>query len=139
MEPYVVWLIAGCALIIAELLSGTFYLLILGIAAFAGAVAGYSGLAFSIQVLAVVLAAIAGLARLRMHVRKGDAGSMKSLDAGQIVVLDAWVHRGNGHARVRYRNTLWDARVRGEVEPGEELCIESVEGSTLCVGPIPPA
>ena len=37
MEPWLIWVVAGFALIIAELLSGTFYLLVIGVAAFAGA------------------------------------------------------------------------------------------------------
>ena len=38
MELWLVWIVAGFALAIAELLSGTFYLLVIGLGAFAGAV-----------------------------------------------------------------------------------------------------
>jgi len=34
MEGYLIWLLGGLALVIAELVTGTFYLLVLGVAAF---------------------------------------------------------------------------------------------------------
>ena len=37
MEAHLIWVIAGIILVIVELLTGTFYLLVLGVAAFAGA------------------------------------------------------------------------------------------------------
>ena len=43
MDISLAWLIAGVALIVAELVTGTFYLLVLGIAAFAGAGVAYAG------------------------------------------------------------------------------------------------
>src|SRR6266704_3529274 len=42
MDISLVWLIAGFILIIAELMTGTFYLLVLGIAALVGAGVGYA-------------------------------------------------------------------------------------------------
>ena len=44
METHLIWLAAGFILVIAELLTGTFYLVVLGIAAFAGALATWFGL-----------------------------------------------------------------------------------------------
>jgi membrane protein implicated in regulation of membrane protease activity len=35
MDAYLAWLLLGLALVIVELLTGTFYLLVLGVAAFA--------------------------------------------------------------------------------------------------------
>ena len=43
MSPALLWAIAGLALVIVELLSGTFYLLVLGIAAFGAAAAAWAG------------------------------------------------------------------------------------------------
>ena len=64
-----------------------------------------------------------------------------SLDVGQSVVLDAWVHEQDRLARVRYRNALWDARVLDAqgVEAGRTLYITRVEGSTLHVSVTRPA
>ena len=46
METYLVWLAAGFVLVIAELVTGTFFLLVLGIAAFAGSATAWFGLEF---------------------------------------------------------------------------------------------
>jgi len=41
MEPTLVWAVIGLVLVIAELLSGTFYLLMLAVAAFGAAAAAH--------------------------------------------------------------------------------------------------
>src|ERR1019366_6038699 len=46
METYLVWLAAGFVLVIAELVTGTFFLLVLGSAAFAGSATAWFGLGF---------------------------------------------------------------------------------------------
>ena len=48
MEPYWWWAIVGIALAIAELITGTFYLLVIGIAALVGALAAYLNYSFGI-------------------------------------------------------------------------------------------
>ena len=47
IDSFLVWLIAGFALVIVELVTGTFYLLVLGVAAFAGAGLAYAGAVFA--------------------------------------------------------------------------------------------
>jgi membrane protein implicated in regulation of membrane protease activity len=66
---------------------------------------------------------------------------MKGLDVGQPAAFESWINRGAAHARVRYRDALWDAQVSGEVsgEPGEILYITAVDGSTLKVSKARPA
>jgi len=53
------WLIAGFILIIVELVTGTFYLLVLGIAALVGAGVGYASGAFVWQAVAAAVVAVA--------------------------------------------------------------------------------
>jgi len=48
MEPYWWCAIVGIALVIAELITGTFYLLVIGIAALVGAPAAYLNYSFGI-------------------------------------------------------------------------------------------
>jgi len=45
----VLWLISGLALIVAELTTGTFYLLMLGVGALAGSAVAFYGLGFAVQ------------------------------------------------------------------------------------------
>lgn len=135
METYLVWLAAGFVLVIAELVTGTFFLLVLGIAAFAGSATAWFGLGFWVEALCAAAVAIIGVFWVRQHRRSMPQSNMASLDVGQAVTLDAWVNREQGAARVKYRNTLWDAEVEGgrELDHGEVLYIRAVDGNTLKV------
>lgn len=135
MESYLIWLIVGFVLVIAEMASGTFYLLVLGITAFVAAAIAWAGASFTVQVLAAVLLGIVGCVWVNARRKTANAPAMRALDVGQPVVLDAWVNQADRLARVRYRDALWDARINGEYrgEPGEIFYITAVRGNTLDV------
>lgn len=104
------WLLAG-ALVAAELLSGTFYLLMLALGAVAGALAAHLGLPPTVQiVVAAVLgaAAVAGW-HLKSRRRDGDPSvrSLRSvnLDIGEVIHVDQW--NPDGTATVKYRGAAW--------------------------------
>ncbi len=140
MESYLVWLAAGFLLVIAELVTGTFFLLVLGIAAFAGSAAAWFGLGLWLQASLSAAIAVAGVIWVRQQRKAMLRSDMASLDVGQAVTLDAWVSREQGAARVKYRNTLWDAEVEGarEFDRGQVLFIHAVEGNTLKVATTKP-
>ena len=81
------WLIAAVVLGLSELLVGTFYLLLLGVAALVGAIVALAGFAPEIQCLiaaAVVLVGGVILARYRAHHKKDAKGlANDNLDIGQ--------------------------------------------------------
>jgi membrane protein implicated in regulation of membrane protease activity len=137
MQNYIVWIAAGFALVLAELASGTFYLLVLGIAAFAGGAAAWFGAGFGAQ--AVIAAAVALIGVWWVHQRRKSIGGkpMPGLDLGQPVAFDSWVNQTEGMARVKYRGTLWDAHMHmpaGESPaPGDIYYINAADGSTLHV------
>ncbi len=135
MESYLVWLAAGFVLVIAELVTGTFFLLVLGIAAFAGSATAWFGLGFWLEALCAAAVAVAGVLWVRQNRKRMQQPDMPSLDVGQTVTFDAWISREQGAARVTYRNTQWDAEVVGEREfgQGQVLFIRAVEGNTLKV------
>jgi len=136
MHDYLLWMLAGGILIFVELVTGTFYLLVLGLAALAGGVAGWLGLPFWAQLLATLLIAVIGVIMIkrRRPSRASAAGGGNAIDIGQLVTLDSWVSEADGIARVHYRGALWDAQVVGERAAGSTYFIRSVEGSTLRVG-----
>jgi len=140
METYLVWLAAGFALVIAELVTGTFFLLVLGIAAFAGSATAWFGLGFWVEALCAATVAVAGVFWVQQRRKTKPQPDMASLDVGQAVTFDAWVSRDQGAARVTYRNTQWDAAVEGErdLKHGQVLFIHAVEGSTLKVAKAKP-
>ena len=130
------WLLAALVLVIVELLTGTFFLLILGIAAGIGSLVAWQGGAFWVQALAAAVAAVAG-SLLLVKRKKSSPGpaAENQMDLGQTVVLTAWVSQAQRIARVRYRDADWDAEVLGtdHVEPGAVLYVKAVEGSRLKV------
>jgi len=141
MEPYLAWLILGFALVIIEMTTGTFYLLVLGFAAFGAGAAAWLGQDFSIQVLTMTL--ISGIGVYLVHGYRGanSAKQMPSIDAGMPAKFEGWTDQATGRARVRYRDAGWDARVEGnaDLQPGATVYVESADGSTLRVGVKPPA
>lgn len=140
METYLIWLVAGFVLVIAELVTGTFFLLVLGIAAFAGSATAWFGLGFWLEALCAAVVAVAGVFWVRQQRKSLQQPDMASLDVGQAVAFDAWVSREQGTARVTYRNTQWDAQVEGErdVERGQALFIHATVGNTLKVAKTKP-
>ena len=135
METYLVWLAAGFVLVIAELVTGTFFLLVLGIAAFAGSATAWFGLGFWLEALCAATVAVAGVLWVRRQRKSMQQPDMASLDVGQAVAFDARVSREQGTARVKYRDALWDAEIEGERElsHGQALFIHAVDGNTLKV------
>ena len=124
------------ALVIGELLTGTFYLLVLGIAATGGAALAYFGLPLGAQAGVATAIAILGVilvSRYRAKVSKDT--SINAMDVGHRVTLDSWVNEAEGLARVRYRDTLWDAKVVGERGSGTTFYVRGLDGSTLQIAP----
>jgi membrane protein implicated in regulation of membrane protease activity len=141
MDHSLAWLVAGFALVIAELVTGTFYLLVLGIAAFAGAAVAWGGGASSWQAVAAAACAVTGVIWVHLYRKSSAPKRMRGLDVGQPAGFDSWVNKGAGHARVKYRDALWDAQVAGDAagEPGEIFYVTSVDGNTLKVSKTRPA
>ena len=141
MDLPLAWLIAGVALIVTELVTGTFYLLVLGVAALVGSGIGYAGGAHLWQAIAAAVVAVAGVVWVQQYRKRSAASPMRGLDVGQPAVFESWVNRSAGQARVKYRDALWDAQVSGDVsgEPGEILYVVSVDGNTIKVSKTRPA
>ncbi len=145
VEIYWIWVIGGIALIVTELMSGTFYLLVLGIAAFVAGAVAWLGAPFLAQVTAAGVIAVAGVFWIRNRRHALASPDMAPLDVGQPVTLQSWVSRADRAARVMYRDALWDAVIEGEPgrdfggESGEVFFITRVEGNTLRVAKRKPA
>lgn len=143
MQPYLYWIIAGFALVIVELVTGTFYLLVIGVGAFAGAAVAAAGAGYLAQAVGACAVALAGTWLVNRWHRSRRPGSARDnfLDLGQPVVMEAWVDEAGRTARVKYRGTTWDARVAAGVpaQPGATLYVNGQDGSILLVGPPPAA
>ena len=135
MDAYLIWLLSGFALVIVELLTGTFYLLVLGVAAFGAGATAWFGAGFAAQCITGAVLALAGTYLVHAYRARNAAHQMKPIDAGQPATFESWVDQGAGLARVRYRGASWDARLEaGESpQPGALLYVLAAEGNTLRV------
>ncbi|NDP40504.1 MAG: NfeD family protein [Rhodoferax sp.] len=136
-ESTIWWLLAG-SVIAVELLTGTFYLLMLSLGLVGGAIAAHLGATVPVQlVVAAVLGG--GLVVAWRSYKKHQppalpAGANRdvNLDVGETLQVDAWNEDGTSTAK--YRGAAWNVSLRpGAVSaPGLHRIVEVV-GSRLVV------
>ena len=135
MDAALAWAIAALVLVIAELLSGTFYLLMLAVAAFGAAAAAYLEQPFPTQCIVAALLGALGCYGVHAYRARSAATRMPPIDAGMPASFESWLDAGARLARVRYRGASWDARVEGAeaLEPGATVYVLAADGNTLKV------
>lgn len=113
------WWIGAGVLVVAELLTGTFYLLMIALGFLAGAIVKLEGASLAAQCVWAALVALAAVVALRRSPfgrrrqrRDASANPDVVLDIGAPVEVQAW---RDGRARVPYRGAQWDV----ELAPGE--------------------
>src|SRR5258706_11467981 len=80
MQPALAWLLAGLLLVVVELMTGTFYLLILGIAAGIGSLVAFLGLSLWIQAVVAAIAAVGGARLLHRYQLAAHQKAPQELD-----------------------------------------------------------
>jgi len=139
LDPTLAWAILGLTLVIIELVTGTFYLLMLGVAAFGAAAAAHLGQDTPVQALVAAAIAAAGCYWAHAYRVRNAAAQMPHIDAGQPASFESWIDQGARLARVRYRGASWDAVVvdenvgEGSPQGGSLLYVLSANGNTLKV------
>ena len=125
------WWIFAAVLVGAELLTGTFYLLAVGIAVALGGVAAFAGASLPVQfVVAGVLGVALTMFAHRLRLSRATPPPQPSLDVGQSVRVETW--NSDGTARVNYRGTDWDAELAApEVPHAATMYIVATRGSRL--------
>ncbi len=131
MASYIIWFLLALGLLIAELASGTFYLLMLAVAMSVGGMAALLGTGEPLQLTLSAAAGVAGIFWLnRWKARCGTTPDTASPDLGQPVEVLIW--RTDGTARVYYRGAEWDAEPETPGLPqAGTLYIRAMRGSKL--------
>ncbi len=114
------WLLAGAAVAV-ELLTGTFYLLMLAMGMAAGALAAHAGASLTVQML--VAAVVGGGAVMLWYLRRdqrpaeppAQSNVNVNLDIGETIHIATW--NPDGTADVHYRGARWTAIHRPGVTP----------------------
>ena len=135
------WVLAGLAVGL-ELVSGTFYLLMLALGLAAGALAAHAGLSWALQF--IVAAAVGGGAVIAWRAYRqrqpapapASANRDVNLDIGETVQVAAW--NADGSATVKYRGAQWSVEHLPGADPvaGTHRIVEVV-GNRLIVDKLP--
>ena len=138
LPHYSLWLIAAAVLAGLEMLTGTFYLLLMSMAALAGCLAALTGFSGTQQLLVfgafALIEALAFVAYRRKHPAKQTDNF---LDVGNTVVFKDTAPDGSWV--VRYRGSDWQARPANEATRREgPLRIIKTQGNVLIVDNPPP-
>lgn len=131
MAPYILWFLLALGMLMAEMASGTFYMLVLSLAMCIGGGAALLGVNEPGQLTLAGLAGIAGIVMLRRwRGEHPDAEDVANPDIGNAVQVSAW--HEDGTARVHYRGAEWDAEPESADTPHTgTLYIKEMHGSTL--------
>lgn len=135
------WLLAGAA-VIAELLTGTVYLLLIGLGFCFAALAAYLGLPLPLQMVVAAVVGAGAVLLWRAIKRRQPAGPAPAanpnvnLDVGETVQIAQW--EPDGTAFVHYRGARWTAIPRPGALPGSTGAhrIAEVVGNRLVVDKI---
>jgi membrane protein implicated in regulation of membrane protease activity len=131
-----IWFGLAALALIGEVLTGTFYLLLVALGLATSGLAAWARLNFQMQLLICGGVALAGLFVLRaagvLKKREIDASRNVdvNLDIGQTVQVQSWAD--TGLAQVWYRGTYWQAELAaGQLPKPGRYVITEVRGSRL--------
>ena len=144
MNAWMSWLAFAGVVVILELFTGTFYLLMVALGLLAGALAAWCNVSASLQ---MIVAAIVGTgATLALHKSKFGWREKQdvsrdpnvNMDIGQSIKVEFWEDQGNGKftARAMYRGAMWDVDLSHSAAFAGMFIIEEVKGSRLIVRPV---
>jgi membrane protein implicated in regulation of membrane protease activity len=134
MQASMGWWILAAVLVGVELTSGTFYLLVYGVAAAAAGLTAWLGAGLLMQLVTAGGIAVLGTLVLRHWKRSTDhpESSVQDMDIGQSVQVESW--QGD-RGQVKYRGALWDAEAASaSVDSTRPLVIRAVKGNKLILG-----
>lgn len=137
MNDWVLWLIMAGVLVVLEMFTGTFYLLMIAVGLGFGALAALFGMSVPMQ---TVVAAVVGVVATGILHRSRFGRPAKhnvardpnmNIDIGQHLTVAEWQ---GGRARVMYRGALWDVELgQGAIPEAGSFKIVEVQGNRLIV------
>lgn len=141
MDESTIWWLAAGAVVVTELLTGTFYLLMVAVGLVAAALAAHLGLPMTVQI--VTAAIVGGGAVVAWYLikkrRPGDpsarADRSVNLDVGETIMIESW--GPDGTTAVKYRGATWTAIHRPGVTPSTGMHrVAELVGNRLLVDPV---
>ena len=139
MPAWVIWMIAAGVLAVGEILSLSFFLGPIAVAAALAALAALAGAGVAVQIIVFTVASAASLlvlrpiARRHLHTPAQIRTGTAALVGERAVVIDR-VDADGG--TVKLRGEIWTARAYDEdevLEPGARVHVLKIEGATALV------
>ncbi|MCC6071038.1 NfeD family protein [Massilia sp. GCM10020059] len=137
MNDWVLWLIMAGVLVVLEMFTGTFYLLMIAIGLGFGALAALFGMSVPAQtivaaVVGVIATGVLHRSRFGHPAKQNPARDHNvNIDIGQRLTVAEWQ---GGKARVMYRGALWDVELgQGAIAEAGSFKIVEVQGNRLIV------
>jgi membrane protein implicated in regulation of membrane protease activity len=141
MGSYIGWFVVAFGLLVAELLTGTFYLLVISTALAVAGIAALAGAPVALQFVVAAAIGIGGSIWLRatrfgkrLHERGDDR--VQNMDIGQSLRVENWTDART--ARASYRGAVWDVELApGEQPASGEFVIRQIHANRLIVAAKP--
>ena len=141
MEESTIWWLAAGVVVAAELLTGTFYLLMVALGLVAAAVSAHLGLHTATQMIAAAIVGGGSVIACYIARRKlpgspsARADRSVNLDVGEPIFIESW--NLDGTSMVKYRGAQWIAIHRPGVTPSTGMHrVAELVGSRLLVDPL---
>lgn len=135
MSNFSLWLVLAGILLIAEITTGTFYLLMVSLGAAIGALVAYLGYGLELQIAFAAVFAVAGsfvVKRSRFGKRGSKADKEHNvLDIGNKLEISVW--NAQGRSSVQYRGAIWAAESVDATPAAGFHQIVDVQGNVLKV------
>ena len=134
------WIFAGVA-VVAELLTGTLYLLMVAAGMVAGALAAHAGTSSTVQIAAAAIVGLIATAAWHFLKKKKDpsitanANTDVNQDVGATVHVGHW--KQDGTAQVNYRGANWAVQAApGVTQHAGSYRVVAMSGTRLVVEPV---
>jgi membrane protein implicated in regulation of membrane protease activity len=141
-SPWLVWFLAGIAVMLAELAVPGFVIIFFGFGCWGAAVvAVFAPDAYSAQVIVFLIVSVASLMTLRRvamrvfvgHSEGPETEDLANVPVGARITLDQDLEAGRV-GRVRFRGTMWDAVSEDRIPAGSDAEITGVDkGNRSCL------
>lgn len=138
MSAWIIWLVIGLGLLVAEMMSMTFMLVFFGVGALCSSVLAFLGVeSLAIQVMTCALVGISGLVVFRKKVLsslRADGNSSGNDMLDEKITLSKDIP-ARSQASISYRGVPWTAlnQTEGDLCKGDLVRVVRVEGVKLVV------
>lgn len=144
MGAEILWWLLALGLGLAELFTGTFFLLLIALGCMLAGLVAFAGFGLTGQLGAAAVGCLVGAVWLRRRKRAAEIAMPAQfdpqlmLDIGGRVEVTQW--RSARRTEVRYRGATWQVELVDGAAQGKlgDHVIEEVDGNTLRVAPLAP-